>query len=122
MTKFEINPQGLNAIAAIKSELRQPVALRDDNRLIRACTGANIQVWQSGHATPRWEALCFTLERIVDSDQPNVRSVCARTVKAHASDRTMRSAIARLLQSAPKEVFACAVAPVITRGTQTTNA
>lgn len=122
MTTFELNPRGLNAIAAIKRELKQSVANRNDNHLLRACTGANIQVWQSGHATPRWEALCFTLERIVDSEQPNVRSLCTRTVKAHASDRTMRSAIARLLQSSPDIVFSCAVAPVITRGTQPANA
>jgi hypothetical protein len=119
MIKFDLNPQGIAALAAIKRELKRSRDARNDNTLIRLCAAANIAVWQSGHATPRWEALCYTLERVVDFTQPTVHSTDHRTVKAHSTERTMRLAISRLLQSNPDACFGCAVSPIVTRGTPT---
>ena len=98
-------PVGLAALAEVRRELRRPVRDRDDAWLIACAEGCNIEVDEQPR---RVDATCYTRHVIIDEAEFRINwSRC----EAMASDRTIRSAIRRLLASHQTIVHYCASAP-----------
>ena len=98
-------PLGLAALAEVRRELRRPVRDRDDAWLLACAEGCNIEVDEQPR---RIDATCYTRHTCVD--ESGCRLDWSRC-EAMASDRTIRSAIRRLLAAHQTNVHYCASAP-----------
>lgn len=96
---------GLAALAEVRRELRRPVRDRDDAWLIACAQGCNIEVDEQPRRT---DATCYTRHAGFSTDGIQIDwSRC----EGMASDRSIRSAIRRLLESQGAIVHYCACAP-----------
>ena len=99
-------PLGLAALAEVRRELRRPVRDRDDAWLIDCALGANIEVDEQPR---RVDATCYT--RHAGFSPTDGSRIDWSRCEGMASDRTIRSAIRRLLDSHATIVHYCACAP-----------
>lgn len=99
-------PVGLAALAEVRRELRRSVRDRDDAWLIACAQGCNIEVDEQPR---RVDATCYT-RNAGFSPVDGIRIDWSRC-EAMASDRTIRSAIKRLLSAHATIVHHCACAP-----------
>lgn len=99
-------PLGLAALAEVRRELRRRVADRNDAWLIACAAECCIALNDEGR---RVEAVCFTRHSQVAED--GARLDWHRN-EALCTDRTIRSALRRLLDVYPNNVVHCAAAPV----------
>lgn len=116
INRYSNVPQGLEALAELRRELRRPVAERDDSWLTLVAHGAGLGI--SSHLT-RAEASAATWERFTTLDENGdpIRNRCGvrcSAVLAVATDRNVRAAIKRLLASNPDAVRRAASSPIVT--------
>jgi hypothetical protein len=99
-------PFGSLALAEVRRELRRPVRERNDAWLLDCALGCGIEVCEHPR---RVDAVCLTRHSTFSAID-GVRIDWSRA-EAMASDRTIRSAIKRLLSAHADAVRRCAYAP-----------